>query len=80
LIEEITMTEIKKINGRMTKREVVRGMSRRAFSGESSEVYSIGYVARRIDLTVPQAKNFLRSLNRMGIVEVAFSKRSVMFV
>jgi hypothetical protein len=73
------VTRIAKINGHMTKREIVRQMAERAMADESSPVMAVSYVARRIGYTVPQAYNFLRAVNRLGIVELGFSKKSVVF-
>lgn len=79
-VRELNMTNrITSINGKLTKREVVRRMAERAIAGESSQVMAVSYVARRINQTVAQTYNFLRSLNRMGMVDLAFSKRSVVF-
>ena len=64
----------------MSKRQIVRNMANRAFSGESSDTHAMSYIARRIGYSVPKAKQFLRDLNRMGMVTIAFSKRSVIFV
>lgn len=71
--------EIVSLNGKLTKREVVRRMARRAMADENTPVYSIGYVARRIGKTVPQTKQFLSWMNQHTNIELGFSKRSVVF-
>lgn len=47
------------VNGKMNKRDVVRGMWLRAFKGESSSTHSISYVARRLNLKVSDTIHFL---------------------
>lgn len=63
----------------MSKRQIVRNMANRAFAGESSTTHAISYVARRIGYSVPKAKQFLRDLNRMGMVTIAFAGQTVIF-
>jgi len=68
------------IGGKMTKREALRQMWSRAVEGESSRRMAMSYVARRIGKTVPEARQFVRDLNRLHMIASYFDKRSVVFV
>jgi hypothetical protein len=54
------MTEIKKINGRLTKREILRRIYGRAISEATSDVYNKKYVARRVGVSVERCEQMLR--------------------
>jgi len=63
----------------MSKREVVRQMWSRAVEGESSKRMAISYIARRVGYDVKQTYQFVRDLNRLGMIASYFDKHSVVF-
>lgn len=53
----------KKINGKLTKRAVIKRMWVKAISGQTSDTYNLKYVARRIRKTVTETRQIVRWMN-----------------
>ena len=71
---------MKKRNGKLTKKEIVKRIYFRAHHGLTASKYSIAYIARRIDKTVEDTFNFIKYLERNNVVKVAsYNNGSVEF-
>lgn len=73
------MTTIECINGKLTRREIVRRIARRALAEEGSPIMPLAYLARRFNYTVAQTKYFLTYCKDVGIVDLVFVRDSVVF-
>lgn len=62
----------KKINGKLTKRAIIRRMWLKAICGQTSDTYNLKYVARRINKTVVETRQIVRwmSDNHFILAEV----------
>jgi len=73
------MTTIETVNGKLTRREIVRRIARRALAEEGSPIVSLAYLARRFHYTLGQTKYFLTYCKDVGIVDCVIVRDSVVF-
>ena len=74
-----TIQTIQTVNGKLTKREIVRRMYEGAAAEERASRYALSYIARRLSLTIDQTRYFLTRLTVLGMIEAHFDKKSVVF-
>ena len=77
----MTATKIKKLNGKLTKREIVNRIVNRALLGDTSNKYNVKYVARRISKNPTDTKQVVRWIvdNMLPYARVEIQKSNFVF-
>ena len=78
-----TKREVSRKEHKMSKREVLRRMYERATESDkdyNGKRMAISYIARRIGYDTKKTRQFIRDLNRLGMIASYEDKKSVVFI